>query len=100
MTRPEDHSVEERVLRAMKHLLTRIIRETATPPGTRHVLSNDALEEIRDCLFLISTRERDLAEAAGRPMMDRPHYTDEPREPGPTVIPLDRTGIGHKKKKP
>jgi hypothetical protein len=96
MSESETLSVEERVLRAMKHVLTRVVRETATAPGTRHVLSDGVLEEIRDCLFLISTRERELAEAQGRPMQARPRYTDEPRPPGPTIIPLEKSGLKKK----
>ena len=66
----------------------------------RHALSDGTLEEMRDCLFLISARERELAEAAGRPPTSRPRYTDEPRAPRPTVVPLEKTGIGKGTKKP
>lgn len=93
-------SVEERVLRAMKHILTRVVRETATAPGTRHVLSEGCIEEIRDCLFLISSRERELTEAQGRPLRKRPRYTDEPRAGGSTVVPLEKTGLKRPKKPP
>jgi hypothetical protein len=33
---------------------------------------------MRQCLALISARERELAQAAGRPVSGRPRYADEP----------------------
>lgn len=98
MSESETLSVEARVLRATKHILSRVVRETAAPHGTRHVLSDGCIEEIRDCLFLISARERELGEAAGHPMRQRPRYTDEPQAAGSTIVPLEKTGLGKKKK--
>jgi hypothetical protein len=45
---------------------------------------------IRDCLALISARESELAEEAGRPMNMRPRFVDEPQTS--VVVPLDVTG--------
>jgi hypothetical protein len=42
---------------------------------------------MRECLALISARERELAQEVGDPMSARPRYTDEP-DKGPTLIPL------------
>ncbi len=65
-------SKEERILQAVKLTLTSVIRDTATPPGMRHPLSAQTIEDLRQCLALISARERELGEAAGRPSSDRP----------------------------
>ena len=59
-------SMEERILAAMKLTLTNVIRDTATPHGMPHPLSEATIEDIRQCLALISARERELAAAAGR----------------------------------
>lgn len=77
MTEPE-LSMEERILRAVKLTLGNVIRDTATPRGMLHPLSDATIEDLRQCLALISARERELAEAAGRPTGARPRYADEP----------------------
>ena len=59
-------SKEERILQAMKLTLSGVIRDTATPHGMRHPLSDATIEDLRQCLALISARERELAQAAGR----------------------------------
>jgi hypothetical protein len=71
-------SMEERILQAVKLTLAGVIKDTATPHGMRHPLSDATIQDLRQCLALISARERELAEAAGRPMQKRPHFTDEP----------------------
>lgn len=85
---------ELRILRAMKTTLTGVIKDTATQPGLQHPLSERTIEDIRQCLALISARERELAEEAGKPMDMRPHYVDEPQK---SVVVLIRK-IGHPKK--
>ena len=70
-------SKEERILQAVKMTLGGVIRDTATPHGMRHPLSDATIEDLRECLALISARERELAEAAGRPISGRPRYADE-----------------------
>ena len=69
---------EERILRAVKRTLANVVRDTATPPGMRHPLSDATIEDLRQCLALISARERELAQAAGRETSARPRYADEP----------------------
>jgi hypothetical protein len=71
-------SMEERILQAVKLTLANVIRDTATPHGMRHPLSDGTIEDLRQCLALINARERELAEAAGRPSGGRPRYADEP----------------------
>jgi hypothetical protein len=71
-------SKEERILQAMKLTLAGVIKDTATPHGMRHPLSDATIQDLRQCLALISARERELAQAAGRSAGARPRYADEP----------------------
>lgn len=89
MSQPRELSKEERVLRVMREVLTKIIRETATPPGLKHPLSKECIEDMRQCLFLISARETELKQDRGDAMAGRPRYADEPRPQGPTEISID-----------
>jgi hypothetical protein len=73
-------SKEERILRAVKHTLAAVVRDTATPHGMRHPLSDSTIEDLRQCLALISARERELAAAESRA---KPRFADEP---GPQVV--------------
>lgn len=83
-------SQEERILRAVKRVLTDVAKDTYTRPGYRHPLSDDTIEGIRKCLALISARETELAEAAGRSMDMRPRFADESRDQ--VVVPLEIKG--------
>jgi len=78
-------SMEERILAAVKFTLSNVIKDTATPAGMRHPLSDKTIEDLRQCLALISARERELAQAAGRSPEERPRYADEPPA-GPQVV--------------
>jgi len=73
-------SMEARILQAVKQTLARVIRDTATPHGMRHPLSDGTIEDLRQCLALISARERELAGGAGESMeaKARPRFSDEP----------------------
>jgi len=73
-------STEERILQAVKMTLAAVIKDTATPHGMRHPLSDATIEDLRQCLVLISARERELAQAAGRLDGARPRYADEPQK--------------------
>lgn len=90
-----DFSKEERILQMMRKVLTDVAKDTYTKPGLKHPLSENTILSIRDCLKLISAREAELAEAAGRPSEKRPRYIDEP--PKSVVVSLDTSGL---KKKP
>jgi hypothetical protein len=73
---------EERILRAVKHTLAGVVRDTATPHGMQHPLSDATIEDLRQCLALISARERELAAEDSRA---KPRFADEP---GPQVVRL------------
>ena len=86
----QELSHEERILRVMKRVLTDVARDTYAKPGFRHPLSDDTIKGMRDCLALITARERELAEEAGRPNSLRPRFTDEPQSS--VVVSLDVPG--------
>lgn len=83
----EDATKEERILRVMKRVLTNIAKDTYTRPGHRHPLSDETVNDIRSCLSLITTREMELNESAGRSMDHRPRFVDEPQTS--VVVPLN-----------
>lgn len=84
-------SIEERILQAVKRTLAGVIRDTATPPGMRHPLTDATIEDLRQCLALVSARERELAEAAGRASAARPRV-------GPAAAPASQVIQVHRPK--
>ena len=89
-------SKEFQILKALKLVLTDVVKDTATQPGLKHPLSDRTIEGIRQCLKLITARERELVENAGKTMDMRPHYVDEPKKN--VVVPI--TQITRNKKDP
>ncbi len=79
---------EYRILRVMKRVLTDVVKDTTTKPGMIHPLSDRTIERIRQCLQLITERERELHEAAGIPMNMRPRFIDEPQRSA--AVPLSK----------
>jgi hypothetical protein len=73
----DDLSKEQKILVTMRKVLTTIIRELTPPPGDKYPLSESTTQDIRFCLGLIITREKELAEALGNVNPERPHYIDE-----------------------
>ena len=80
---------EELILKAVKVVLTNVVKDTATPPGLKHPLSDASIVGIRDCLVLISQREQELASEAGREMNMRPYFIDEPKGQKDVVVSID-----------
>ena len=72
-----EKTIEAQVLREMRLILTEIARETAVHRDARHVLSDGILIKMRDCLALISAREKELNEARGVKMSSRPKIGSE-----------------------
>lgn len=64
----------------IKRVLTDIAKDTSTQPGMKHPLSENTILSIRECLGLISAREKELAEESGRPNRSRPEFVDEPKQ--------------------
>ena len=71
-------SKEAEILQVMKKVLTDIAKDTYTPADLKHPLSESTIMSIRDCLTLITSREAELAKAAGQENNMRPRYVDEP----------------------
>ena len=88
-------SKEYQILKALKLVLTDVVKDTATQPGLKHPLSDRTIEGIRQCLKLVSARERELIEDAGKTMDMRPHYVDEPKKN--VVVPITRIERNTKK---
>ena len=81
---------EREILVVMRKVLAQIIKDT-TPPSRamKHPLSDQTIQDVRQCLGLIALRERELADAAGI-AQERPHYTDE--KPAAEVVSISRIG--------
>jgi len=90
-------SKEELILRTVKQALTGVIKDTATQPGMIHPLSESTIDQLRNCLMLISEREKELSDDAGRPMSQRPRFTDERKAAADVVIPIGSIGKSSKK---
>ena len=67
---------EREILMLMRKTLGNVVKDTTPAPGTRHTLTEHTIQDIRLCLGLITTRERELADEAGA-VVERPYYTDE-----------------------
>jgi len=78
---------EERILAMMKSVLTGVAKDTAPQPGLKHPLSEHTIQGIRECLMMITARERELAKEFGRNTSARPRFIDEPASE--VVVPLD-----------
>ena len=68
---------EAKILREMRLILTEIARETAVRRGSQHILSIETIARMRDCLGLISDREKELNEALGVEMNSRPKLGED-----------------------
>ena len=82
----DELSKEEEILRMMKRVLTDVAKDTYVRPGLKHPLTENTIAGIRDCLSLITAREKELAQAAGRAQNMRPRFIDEPQTT--VVVPL------------
>ncbi len=69
---------EQQILIAMRKTLAAVIKDVTPPPGMKHPLSEQTITDVRQCLGLISAREKELAAAQGR-IGERPYYVDEPQ---------------------
>ena len=76
----ESLNKEQQIMVVMRKTLTRVIREITPEPGMVHPLTEEAMEDVRQCLMLISAREKELLEAKGIENTARPHYVDEPAQ--------------------
>jgi len=84
---------EQKILMAMRKTLTAIIKDVTPPPGMKHPLSEQTITDVRQCLALISAREKEFADAQGRGG-ERPYFADEPQSA--QVVPIAGLGKGKK----
>ncbi len=84
---PDDKSKEKRIMVMMRQVLSAVARDTVPPPGMKHPLSDNTIQGIRECLALISARERELNIDLGEESEARPRYVDEPQTS--KVVSLD-----------
>jgi hypothetical protein len=88
-------SKDQRILIAMRKTLAAVIKDVTPPPGMKHPLSPETIEDVRQCLALISAREKELADAEGRGG-ERPYYADQPQ--AAQMVPIGGLGLGGQKK--
>jgi len=84
---------EQKILIAMRKTLAAVIKDVTPPPGMKHPLSERTIADVRQCLTLISAREKEVADAQGR-SEGRPYYADEPQPA--KVVPIAGLGKGRK----
>ena len=89
-------SKERRILTVMRKVLTNIAKETYAPPGVKHPLSDKTIQDMRNCLALITAREAELADQIGLARNERPYFADEPQTT--QVIPIHKVSRKPKKK--
>mgnify|MGYP000082406052 CR=1 FL=1 len=72
-----DHlTKEQRILRLMRKTLGNIIKDvTPHSSGRNNPLSDDTIQDIKDCFSLISAREKELGEALNYDQ-SKPYYVD------------------------
>jgi hypothetical protein len=68
-------SKEQRILRLMRKTLGNVIKDVTPLGGRTNPLSDNTIQDIKDCFGLISERERELAEALNFDQA-KPYYTD------------------------
>ena len=81
----QELSTEHRILITMRKVLSSIIRDTTPPPGRPHPLTPPTIEDVRQCLALITAREKEIHAESGETMDSRPRYADEPRKTSQVV---------------
>lgn len=84
----EELSKEQRILRLMRKTLGSVVKDV-TPLGRRaNPLSDNTIQDIKDCFALISEREKELAEALDFDQA-KPYYADG-ETPNAKVISIVR----------
>jgi len=72
-------SKEHQIIATMRKVLSSIIRDTTPPPGRPHPLRESTIEDVKHCFALITAREQEIHQDAGKGMDKRPRYADEPK---------------------
>lgn len=80
----EELSKEQRILRAMRKTLGNVVRDVTPLGGRTNPLTNDTIQDIKDCFALISEREKELAGSLNFDQA-KPYYQDG-EQPNAKVI--------------
>ncbi len=75
----EYHSKEHQILSTIRKVLSAVARDTTPSPGRPHPLSPKTIDDLKQCFLLITAREKEIIDAAGGKMDQRPRYADEPK---------------------
>lgn len=73
------HSKEHQILATLRKVLSEVVRDTTPPPGRPHPLKPQTIDNVKMAFQLITSREKEIVEAAGSEMNKRPRYADEPK---------------------
>lgn len=71
----EELSKEQRILRLMRKTLANIIKDVTPTSSRSNPLSDDTIQDIKDCFGLISAREKELGEELNYDQA-KPFYVD------------------------
>jgi hypothetical protein len=80
----EELSKEQRILRLMRKTLGNVVRDVTPLGGRPNPLTDNTIQDIKDCFGLISERERELAEKLNFDQA-KPYYADD-EPPNTNVI--------------
>ncbi len=90
MSDEDQNATEREIMMVMRKVLTQIIKDlTPSDRDAAHPLTPQTIDDVRSCLGMIASRERELAELAGM-AMQKPYYADD--EPPAKVVPIDSIG--------
>lgn len=87
----EELSKEQRILRLMRKTLGNVVRDVTPLGGRSNPLTDNTIQDIKDCFALISERERELAEQLNFDQ-SKPYYRDGAEQPSAQVLRFVRPG--------
>lgn len=99
MSETETPDKEMRILNVMRSILIDVIKDTTTEPGLKHPLADSTIDNIRHGLDLITARQRELDEAAGKSWDMRPSYPPEPQQKTKDGVVVSLSSVKKKKSK-
>jgi len=67
----------------MRKVLATVVKEVTPQPGMRHPLSEQTIDDIKNCFSLIAARERELQSEIGQVSKNKPVY---PGQASPTQV--------------
>ena len=73
----DDLSKDQKILMVMRKTLASVIKDTTPNPGMIHPLSESTVDNMKLCLGLISSREREINQEMDNNQEFRPQFVDE-----------------------